>query len=69
MGLYLTAGRNGAGQPQMSIDDDDGGYRLAGGHYDGSGTILISAKIDARSAAEIRQYLDTHFPETANNKR
>ena len=56
--IWLSFGRNGIGQFQASISDGSTGFRIAGAKYDGMGTELLRAKIDARTAAEIRGYLD-----------
>jgi hypothetical protein len=47
---------------QIAIEDDIGGFRLAGPKFDGNSRLLKAAEIDARAASEIRHYLDRHFP-------
>lgn len=67
MGLRIDVDKDGlTGMMQMSISDDLGGYRLAGPTYNGSGRNVFSARINEHAAAEIRKYLDKHFPVTGS---
>jgi hypothetical protein len=43
---------------QLSIGDENGGYRLAGPKFNGSGKCLLSKTLDARDVEEIRSYID-----------
>ena len=47
---------------QISIGTDDGGYRMTGPDYNGSGKQIIKHEITERDASEIRKYLDIVFP-------
>lgn len=62
MSLKIQVGKNGIGQMQMSIGDGNGGYRIAGGKYDGMGKTLMEHTLTLRDAEEIRRYLDKAFP-------
>src|SRR5262245_27779068 len=74
--ITLEVGRDGwTGGLQLSINkrDESGagtGYRIKGPKFNGSGETLLTAKLDARDAREIRDYLkkippeDTEFPAT-----
>lgn len=63
--VTLSFGRNSIGQYQASINDEDGGFRIAGGKYDGRGTVLLEKELSARDAEQIRHYLDAAFPPAA----
>jgi len=47
----------------VSDDGTGGGYRLGGPKYTGMSERLMHVRVDARSAAEIRHYLDLVAPE------
>lgn len=67
--LYLTVDQDGTtGWPQVAIHELDengvgGGYRLAGPKYNGSSKRLVTHKITALDAAELRRVLNKYFPE------
>jgi len=46
------------GKAQLSIDDDDGGYRLAGAKFSGSSRPVLSHTLTLESISEIRAYLN-----------
>ena len=43
---------------QVCIGDENGGYRLAGPKFNGSGKLLVSQELDKIDAEKIRNYLD-----------
>lgn len=45
------------------LDGSGEGYRLAGRKYDGTGSPVVRAVIDAEAARAIRSFLDRAFPE------
>ena len=45
------------GALQLSIDDEDGGRRLAGPKFNGSSTCILSKALSKDDVYEIRQYL------------
>ena len=69
--LTLDVTKDGwTGGIQLSINcvSDNGwghGYRIAGPKFNGSGSVLLSAKLTERDAGEIRAYLDRVFPTEA----
>lgn len=48
---------------QLSIGDKNGGYRIAGPKFNGSGKPLLEHRLTERDAKEIRYYLDCAFPQ------
>lgn len=65
MDIYFSLDKDGlTGGLQLSIEDDVGGYRIAGPKYCGHSKNLQRKKIDAHDAKEIRAYLDKAFPLT-----
>ena len=46
---------------QLLIGDEDGGYRLAGPKFNGSGECVLKARLTERDASQIRHYLDRAF--------
>ena len=47
---------------QLSIDDDNGGYRISGPKFVGQSRLIIGHVLNERDADRIRQYLDKAFP-------
>lgn len=47
---------------QVSVADNNSGYRLAGPKFNGSGKRLTRHRLTARDAAEIRRILDRAYP-------
>ena len=43
---------------QLSINDEHGGYRIAGPDYDGNGKTLLKRPITERDINEMRMYLN-----------
>lgn len=66
--LYITCDQDGLTKGyQIAIESRDEagnghGTRLAGPKYSGTGRNLKRALIGEREAADIRKYLDEHFP-------
>lgn len=60
--LSIELGKNSIGMFQVRLSDNIGGYRLAGGKYDGGGSVLLKEGLTERDAQEIRRYLDKYFP-------
>ncbi len=58
----LSLYQNGRGHPQLSIGNGDGGFRLMGPKFDGTGKLLGQRVLTERDATEIRCYLDRAFP-------
>lgn len=48
---------------QLSIGDKNGGYRIAGPKFNGSGKPILEYRLTDRDAKEIRYYLDRAFPQ------
>lgn len=44
--------------PQLSINDGDGGYRIAGAKYDGSSKPILKHVLTPTDVKEIRRYLN-----------
>ncbi|EKS37799.1 hypothetical protein [Afipia clevelandensis] len=64
--IFLCVDRDGwTGGYQLSIDDDHGGFRIAGPKYNGSSKSIIRHQITARDAGRIREYLDKIAPAVA----
>lgn len=64
--IYLCVDRDGwTGGYQLSIDDDNGGFRIAGPKYNGSSKRLIHHRITERDVHRIREYLDKVKPAVA----
>ena len=55
--VFIDFGYNSQGIAQLSIENDVGGYRIAGGKFDGGGRSAFKAPITARAAREIEHYL------------
>lgn len=49
---------------QLAVEDDTGGYRIAGPKFDGTGKKVLGHEVTDRDAKEIRAYLDRYFPVT-----
>ncbi len=59
----LSLYRNGHGHLQLAIGGNkDGGFRLMGPKFDGTGQLLDQHTLTERDATEIRRYLDRAFP-------
>ncbi len=57
MAVYLSVDIRDDGAVQLSIWDDDGGYRIAGPKYDGKGRTVLKRSITLRDRDEILSYL------------
>ena len=56
--VYLSVDRDKlTGGIQLSIDDENGGYRIAGPKYCGMSVSLIEHHLDERDVAELSAYL------------
>lgn len=55
--VYLTVSNAGGNNLQLSIDDEDGGYRLHGPKFNGSSRPLIQHRLTARDCDELEQYI------------
>lgn len=65
--VYLHVDKDGlTGGLQVSIGDDDGGYRLYGPKYCGQSKSLVKIAITRTQAQEIRGYLDQAHPQGAS---
>lgn len=53
---------------QLSIGDKNGGYRIAGPKFNGSGKPLLEHRLTERDAKEIRYYLDCAFPQNVQSE-
>ena len=61
--VYLCVDQDGWTKGlQLSIGDDNGGFRIAGPKYNGSGKSLIKHKLTERDIAEITAYLKKATP-------
>lgn len=57
--VTLAVYRDGwTGRLQLAIEDESGGYRLAGPKFNGSGEKVLERVLDEHDAARIRSYLD-----------
>lgn len=56
--IYLTIDQTPEGPLQLSIGDDNGGYRIFGPKYAGTSKTIRRHEVTARDVDEIRQYLD-----------
>lgn len=67
--IEFTVSRDGlTGGLQLAInerhpDGSGGGFRIAGPKFSGTGQDLLRAKVDERTAKEVRYYLDKAFPD------
>ena len=69
MTVKLEVYRDGwTGGIQVSIGDEDGGYRLLGPKFNGSGVLLASTELDKGDADNIREYLDAIALSTTEGK-
>lgn len=62
MTVSLNVYRSGNGI-QLSIDDEDFGYRLEGPKFMGNSQCILSRTLTESDAFEIRRYLDRAFPQ------
>ena len=61
--VQLRVDRDGfTGRLQLSIENANGGFRLAGPKCNGSSENLLNVELNSRDAKEIRAYLDASFP-------
>lgn len=66
MAVFLTVSRDGWTKGfQLSVDDDNGGYRIAGPKFNGSSEVVMRHALSERDARELRLYLDRAFPAEA----
>jgi hypothetical protein len=57
--IYFSIDRRSRdGALQLSINDDNTGYRIAGPKYDGNGQSLIRHELTPNDVDEIRSYLN-----------
>lgn len=56
MKVYFTVDRRSDGYLQLSIGNDDGGYRIAGPKYDGTSVTLLKHEISKRDIDTIRAF-------------
>ena len=56
--VFISVGFNGLNKPQVSIESEGIGYRMAGAKYDGMGREILREKLNKRDADEIRRILD-----------
>lgn len=58
-GLYIEISRDAwTNGVQISVNDNDGGYRLSGPKFNGSQSIIAKAVLGKYERAELRKYLD-----------
>ena len=57
MGIFISVDQRSDGAVQVSISDENGGYRIAGAKYDGTGKTLLKRELTASDANEIKRYL------------
>ena len=58
MAVYISVYRDGlTGGVQLSIDDEDGGFRLAGPKFSGNSSPLIRCELDLRTCNELEHYI------------
>jgi len=63
MKIYFSVDRDGwTNGLQLSIENENGGFRIAGPKYNGRSKNLQRHEITQRDAEEIRRYLDEAFP-------
>jgi hypothetical protein len=55
--VYLTVDQTPEGSFQLSIGDENGGYRIAGPKFDGRSKTILRHVIRPRDVTEIGQYL------------
>jgi hypothetical protein len=55
--IYFSVDRTPEGRLQLSINDDDGGYRIHGPKYDGRSVTVVKHIITVGDAKEISSYL------------
>lgn len=59
LGVYKDGWTGGT---QVSIGDENGGYRIYGPKFNGSSKPICEIKISESDAEEIRRYLDAAYP-------
>lgn len=67
MAIFFTVDRRGDGALQLSINDNDSGYRLAGPKYDGTGKVLLRHEITERDREELLSYLRRRIAKAAGS--
>jgi hypothetical protein len=55
--IYMTIDQREDGSLQLSIEGDDGGYRIAGPKYAGTSKPLLRHELTRKDVQEIRSYL------------
>ena len=61
--VYLSVDRDRlTGGIQLSINDENGGYRLAGPKYCGASVTLLTCVLNERDIAELSSYLRRAAP-------
>jgi hypothetical protein len=56
--VFLTVDQTPEGRFQLSIGNENGGYRIAGPKFDGRSKTIMRHEIRPRDVSEIGQYLD-----------
>jgi hypothetical protein len=68
--VYLTVDQTPEGHFQLSIGDENGGYRIAGPKFDGRSKTVMRHEIRPRDVSEIGQYFSAvSTPKVTKNER
>lgn len=57
MKIFITVDQRSDGALQIGIGDENGGYRIAGPKYDGTGRTLLKHELTVTDGDEIKRYL------------
>lgn len=57
-GVFLSVSRDGwTNGLQLSVEDNSGGFRLAGPKFNGSGEYVLRRELDSRDCDELEHYI------------
>ena len=66
MSVYLEVSKdNWTNGLQLSVNDENGGYRIKGPKFNGSQKTLLKADLSVRDATELRRYCDRVIKENS----
>jgi len=58
MKVFLKVYKDRHGQIALTIEDENGGYKLAGNKFDGTAIPLLTVRLDSDDKAHILSYLN-----------